>query len=295
LFTKEIGGHLLLVQIYVDDIIFGSSSDKLCKEFEAVMKNKFEMSSMGEMKFFLGLQVDQMQNGIFIHQTKYVQDLLNRFMMTDTKYTTTPLPVNHGIGPDATGDPVDSTLYRSMIGSLMYLTASRPDIMFPTCLCARYQSAPKVSHLIDVKRILRYLKTYPDIGLWYPRDDNFELTAFSDSDYGSCKLNAKSTTAGCQFFGSRLVTWQCKKQTTVSTSTCEAEYVAASSCCSQVLWIQQQMRDYGLRFLNTPINVDNTAVISITKNPVQHSKTKHIDIRYHFIRDCYEKKLIDIK
>ena len=214
--------------------------------------------------------------------------------MVDAKPASTPLPINHGIGPDERGDCIDPTLYRSMIGSLMYLTASRPAIMYATCLCARYQSQPKTSHLIVVKRILCYLKAYPDTGLWYPRDDNFKLLAYNDSDYGSCKLNAKSTTAGCQFFGTRLVTWQCKKQTTVSQSTCEAEYIAASSCCSQVLWIQQQMRDYGLQFLTTPIHVDNSAAISITKNPVQHSKTKHNEIRYHFIRDCYEKKLIDL-
>ena len=182
-----------------------------------------------------------------------------------------------------------------MIGSLMYLTASRPDIMFSVCLCARYQASPRVTHLAAVKRILQYLRGNPDIGLWYPKDASFDLTAYSDSDYGGCKINFKSTTAGCQFLGSRLVSLQCKKQTTVSTSTAEAEYVAASSCCSQVLWIQQHLRDYGLKFLTTPILIDNSAAISITKNPVQHSKTKHIEIRYHFIRDCYEKKLIDIE
>ena len=158
-----------------------------------------------------------------------------------------------------------------MIGSLMYLTALRPDIMYPTCLCARYQSKPKMTHLLVVKRILRYLKGVPTKGLWYPRDDDFDFASFSDSDYGGCKVDAKSTTGGCQFFGSRLVTWQCKKQTSVSLSTCEAEYVAASVNCSQVLWIQQQMRDYGLQFLNTPIFVDNEAAIAITKDPVDHN------------------------
>ncbi|KAD4585747.1 hypothetical protein E3N88_23348 [Mikania micrantha] len=155
-----------------------------------------------------------------------------------------------------------------MIGSLIYLTASRPDIVFATSICARYQSKPKVSHLIAVKRILRYLKGTPDTGLWYPKDDNFSFKAYSDSDYRGCKTDAKSTTGGAQFLGERLVSWQCKKQTSVATSTCEAEYVVAASCCSQVLWIQQQMRDYGLNFLTTPIHVDNEAAIAITKNPV---------------------------
>ena len=278
----------------MDDIIFGSTNVVMCREFEKVMQDKFEMSSMGEMKFFLGLQVDQTDAGIFIHQTKYVADILSRFEMSDAKPVHTPLAVNHGISPEADGASIETTLYRSMIGSLMYLTASRPDIMFATCLCSRYQAAPTEVHLTAVRRIIRYLKATPTLGLWYPNDDNFELTAFSDSDYGGCKKDNKSTSGGCQFFGSRLVTWQCKKQTSVAQSTCEAEYISAASCCSQIIWIQQQLRDYGLHISTTPIYVDNTAAIAVTKNPVQHPKTKHIGVKYHFIRDCFEKKLIDV-
>ncbi|MFS7953253.1 putative RNA-directed DNA polymerase [Helianthus anomalus] len=295
LFTKVVDGHLLIVQIYVDDIIFGSTNEKLCKDFESVMKQKFEMSSMGEMKFFLGLQVEQLPEGIFIYQTKYVHDILEKFGMSGSTPASTPLETNHGIHPNLTGDRVDETLYRSMIGSLMYLTASRPDIMYPKCLAARFQSNPRASHMIIVKRILCYLKGTPSLGLWYPRKGDFTLEGYFDSDFRCCKVNAKSTTAGCQFFGPRLVTWQCKKQTSVALSTCEAEYVSASSCCSQILWIQQQMRDYGLQFLNIPLFVYNEAAINITKNPVHHAKTKHIEIRHHFIRDCFEKKLIRIE
>ncbi|KAI3771579.1 hypothetical protein L6452_02744 [Arctium lappa] len=184
--------------------------------------------------------------------------------------------------------------YRSMIGSLMYLTASRPDIMFPVYVCARFQVRPKQSHYQAVKRIFRYLKGQPRLGLWYPHDSSFDLLAYSDSDLGGANLDRKSTSGGCQFLGSRLVSWQCKKQTTVSTSTTEAEYIAAASCCSQVLWIQNQMLDYGVTFLHTPIFIDNSSAISIVNNPVKHSKTKHIEIRYHFIRDCNEKKLIQV-
>ncbi|KAK9053345.1 hypothetical protein SSX86_029978 [Deinandra increscens subsp. villosa] len=250
LFSKKFEKDLLLVQVYVDDIIFGSTKHSLYKEFERVMQTKFEMSSMGEMGFFLGLQVHQSAKGIFLHQSKYVSDVLTRFKIGDVRIPSTPIQV-------------------------------------PGC--------SKASHMLVVKRIFAYLKGNPDLGIWYPNDNKFELSTYSDSDYGGCKINFKSTTAGCQFLGERLVSWQCKKQTSVATSTSEAEYVAASSCCSQVLWIQQQLRDYGLNFLTTPIYIDNSAVISITKNPVQHSKTKHIDIRYHFIRDCYEKKLIDLQ
>ncbi|KAI3702729.1 hypothetical protein L6452_28481 [Arctium lappa] len=184
--------------------------------------------------------------------------------------------------------------YRSMIGSLMYLTASRPDIMFPVCVCARFQVRPKQSHYQAVKRIFRYLKGQPRLGLWYPHDSSFDLLAYLDSDLGGANLDRKSTSGGCQFLGARLVSWQCKKQTTVSTSTTEAEYITAASCCSQILWIQNQMLDYGVTFLHTPIFIDNSSAISIVNNPVKHSKTKHIEIRYHFIRDCNEKKLIQV-
>ncbi|GJW50148.1 putative ribonuclease H-like domain-containing protein [Tanacetum coccineum] len=185
-------------------------------------------------------------------------------------------------------------MLRSMIGSLMYLTASRPDIMFAVCACARFQVTPKMSHLHAVKRIFRYLKGQPKLGLWYPRDSPFNLEAFSDSDYAGASLDRKSTTGGCQFLGKRLISWQCKKQTIVANSTTEAEYVAAANCCGQVLWIQNQMLDYGFNFMNTKIYIDNESTICIVKNPVFHSKTKHIEIRHHFIRDSYEKRLIQV-
>ncbi|GJZ72261.1 putative ribonuclease H-like domain-containing protein [Tanacetum coccineum] len=159
---------------------------------------------------------------------------------------------------------------------------------------ARFQVTPKVSHLHDVKRIFRYLKGQPKLGLWYPRDSPFNSEAFSDSDYAGASLDRKSTTGGCQFLGKRLISWQCKKQPIVSNSTTEAEYVVAANCCGQVLWIQNQMLDYGFNFMNTNIHIDNESTISIVKNPVFHSKIKHIEIRHHFIRDSYKKKFIQV-
>ncbi|KAK1414914.1 hypothetical protein QVD17_30677 [Tagetes erecta] len=292
LFLKKKDKDLFLVQIYVDDIIFGSTSKELCKEYEAIMQSKFQMSFMGEMNFFLGLQVTQAQDGIFINQEKYIKKILKKFSFENVQSIRTPLDKAHKLEPDESGKHVDQTYYRSLIGSLMYLTASRPDIMFAVCLCARYQANPKESHLQAVKRIFRYLKGKAALGLWYPKDGNFELHAYTDSDYGGCNLDRKSTSGGCQFLGPRLISWQCKKQTNVSVSTAEAEYIAASACCSQVLWCQNQLLDYGFNFLKTPIYIDNTTAIFITSNPVQHSKTKHIEIRYHFLRDNSEKGLI---
>ncbi|GJT09420.1 putative ribonuclease H-like domain-containing protein, partial [Tanacetum coccineum] len=294
LFLKKDKHDIILVQVYVDDIIFGSTKKSWCDEFEALMKSRFQMSSMGELTFFLGLQVKQKPNGIFISQDKYVAEILKKFDFASVKTASTPIETQKPLVKDEEASDVDVHLYRSMIGSLMYVTASRPDIMFAVCACSRFQVTPKTSHLSAVKRIFRYLKGKPKLGLWYPRESSFDLESYSDSDYAGANLDRKSTTGGCQFLGRRLITWQCKKQTIVATSTTEAEYVAAASCCGQVLWIQNQMLDYGFNFMNTKIYIDNESTICIVKNPVYHSKTKHIAIRHHFIRDAYEKKLIQV-
>ncbi|GJT46123.1 uncharacterized mitochondrial protein-like protein [Tanacetum coccineum] len=237
LFIKRYKGDILLVQVYVDDIIFGSTKKELCIAFEKLMHEKFQMSSMGELTFFLGLQVKQKKDGIFISQDKYVAEILKKFRFTKVKTASTPMETQKPLLKDEDGEEVDVHMYRSMIGSLMYLTSSRPDIMFVVCACARYQVNPKVSHLHAVKRIFRYLKGQPKLGLWYPKDSPFDLVAYTDSDYAGASLDRKSTTGGCQFLGCRLISWQCKKQTVVANSTTKAEYVAASSCCGQVLWI----------------------------------------------------------
>ncbi|KAJ9565735.1 hypothetical protein OSB04_001701 [Centaurea solstitialis] len=278
LFIMKEGDHIVVIQVYVDDIIFGSTSKDLCKKFETIMTQEFKMSMMGEINFFLGLQVKQFTDGIFINQSKYIFDLLKKYDMSSCNSIGTPMATGNKIGPDHEGKDVDLRTYRGMVGSLMYLTASRPDIMFATCVCARYQAKPKESHLAAVKRIFRYLKGTPYYGLWYPKGLGFELQAYSDADYGGCNMDRKSTSGHIQLLGNKLVYWASKKQQCVSTSTAESEYVAAASCCSQVLWMQTQLRDYGFVYKKIPIYCDSKSAIAISANPVQHSKTKHIDI-----------------
>ncbi|GJV69836.1 putative ribonuclease H-like domain-containing protein [Tanacetum coccineum] len=294
LFIKKNKSDIMLVQVYVDDIIFGSTKKSMCTEFEDVMHKRFQMSSMGELTFFLGLQVKQQPDGIFISQDKYVVDILKKFDFCSIKSATTLIESNKPLVKDEDGVEVDVHEYQSMIGSLVYLTASRLDIIFAICACVRFQVTPKASHLHVVKRIFRYLKHQPKLGLWYPRDSPFELEAFLDSNYAGASLDRKSITGGCQFLGRRLISWQCKKQTIMANSTTGAEYVAAAHCCGQVLWIQNQMMDYGFNFMNTKIHIDNESTICVVKNAVYYSRTKHIEIRHHFIRDCYEKRLIDV-
>nr|GFA25525.1 putative ribonuclease H-like domain-containing protein [Tanacetum cinerariifolium] len=200
LFIKKQKG-ILLVQVYVDDIIFGSTNKELCKAFEKLMKDKFQMSSMGELTFFLGLQVKQKPDGILINQDKYVAEILRKFDLTDGKSASTPIDTEKPLlkGPD--GKDVDVHTYRSMIGSLMYLTSLRPYIMFAVCACAHFQVTPKASYLHVVKKIFRYLKGKPHLGLWYPKDPPFNLVAYSYCDYAGASLDRKSTTGGCQFLG----------------------------------------------------------------------------------------------
>ncbi|XP_074364740.1 secreted RxLR effector protein 161-like [Apium graveolens] len=178
--------------------------------------------------------------------------------MKDSSPAKTPMATATKLDQDKTGKKVDITHYRGMIGFLLYLTASRPDIMFATCLCARFQADPKESHLIAVKRIFRYLKGTLNLGIWYPKDIGFDLIGYTDSDYAGCKIDRKSTSGSCQFLGRRLVSWFSKKQHSVSTSTAEAEYIAAGSYCAQLLWMRNQLKDYGIDLDHIPIFCDNT-------------------------------------
>ncbi|RVW18191.1 Copia protein [Vitis vinifera] len=206
---------------------------------------EFEMSMMGELNFFLGLQIKQLKEGTFINQAKYIRDLLKRFNMEEAKTMKTPMSSSIKLDMDEKGKSINSTMYRGMIGTM-------------------------------------------DIGLWYPKGDNFELIGFSDADFAGCKVERKSTSGTCHFLGHSLVSWHSKKQNSVALST-EAEYIAAGLCCAQILWMKQTLSDFNLIFEHVPIKCDNTSAINISKNLVQHSRTKHIEIRHHFLRDHAQK------
>jgi hypothetical protein len=200
---------------------------------------------MGELKYFLGFQIKQLQEDTFISQTKYIQDILKKFGMKNGKPIKTPMRTNGHLYLDTGGKSVDQKVYQSMIGSLLYLCASRLDIMLSVCMCARFQTNPKEVHLRAVKRIMRYLVYTPKFGLLYPKGSTFDLIGYSDADYAWCKIDRKSTSGTCQFLGRSLVSWGSKKQNFVALSTAEAEYIAAGHCCAQLLWMRQTLRDYG--------------------------------------------------
>ncbi|GJU82115.1 retrovirus-related pol polyprotein from transposon TNT 1-94 [Tanacetum coccineum] len=257
------------------------------------MHSRFEMSLMGEMKFFLGLQIHQSPKGIFINQAKYALEILKKHNMDNCHSIGTPLATKPKLDVDLSGEPVDQSDYRSKIGSLMYLTSSRPDLVQAVCYCARYQARPTQKHLKEVKRIFKYLKGTINMGLWYPKDSGFELTAFSDADHAGCLDTRKSTSGGIQFLGDKLVSWMSKKQN-CTVSSAEAEYVALSASCAQVMWMRTQLQDYGFNYNKIPLYCDSQSAIAISCNPVQHSRTKHIHTRYHFIKEQVENGIIEL-
>ncbi|GJZ86450.1 retrovirus-related pol polyprotein from transposon TNT 1-94 [Tanacetum coccineum] len=238
--------------------------------------------------------VNQSPYGIFINQSNYVLEILKKYGMETCDPVGTLMEIKDKLNLDQNRTPVDATKYRSMIGALMYLTSSRPDIIHATCLCAQYQAKPTEKHLKEVKRIFRYLRRTVNMGLWYTKDSGFELTRFSDADYAGCKYTFKSNSGGAQFLGEKLVSWSSKKQDCTMLSTAEAEYVSLSACCAQVLWMRTQLTDYGFHFNKIPIYCDSKSAIAISCNPVQHSRIKHIAVRYHFIKEHVEKGMIEL-
>ncbi|WVZ76487.1 LOW QUALITY PROTEIN: hypothetical protein U9M48_024462 [Paspalum notatum var. saurae] len=273
LFLLSRGGDTLI--IYVDDIIFGGSSHAFVSSFAEQMSREFEMSLMGELQFFLGLQIKQGLEGTFVHQAKYTRDILKKFNMGDSKPMTTPMSTNTTLDADEDGKVVDQKEFRGMIGSLLYLTATRPDIQFAVCLCARYQASPRTSHRQAVKRIFRNLKFTPELGLWYSSGSSLSLRGFSYADHAGCRIDSKSTSGTCQLLGTSLVSWSSCKQ-------------------ANLLWMKANLSDFGLRFGKIPLLIDSTSAISVAENPVLHCRTKHIDVRFHFLRDHYEKGDIDL-
>ncbi|GKA68454.1 retrovirus-related pol polyprotein from transposon TNT 1-94 [Tanacetum coccineum] len=259
LFTRHARKDILLVQIYVDDIIFASSNTAMCNEFANQMTNKFKMSMMGQMSFFLGLQISQSPRGIFINQSKYAFEIVKKYGLYSTDSVDTPTIENKKLDEDLQGTQVDAILYRGMIGSLMYLTSSRPDL----------------NHV-------------------YSKDTNMSLTAYADADHAGCQDTRRSTSGSTQFLGDKLVSWSSKKQKSTAISSTEAEYIALSGCCSQILWMRSQLTDYGFQFNKIPLYCDNKSAIALCCNNVQHSRAKHIDIRYHFIKEQVENGIVEL-
>ncbi|GKB99703.1 hypothetical protein Tco_0985840 [Tanacetum coccineum] len=263
LFTKKAGRDILLVQIYVNDIIFASTNPAVPR-------------------------------GIFINESNYALEIIKKYGIIYSDPVDTPMVEKSKLDEDLQEKLVDPTHYRGMIGSLMYLTSSRPDLVFAVCMCARYQAKPTKKHLHAVKQIFRYLKGTICMGLWYSKDSCITLTTYADADHVECQDTRQSTSESAQFLGSKLVSWSSKKKKSIAISSTEAEYIVLSGCCAQILWMRSQLTYYGLKFNKIPLYCDNKSAIALCCNNVQHSRSKHIDVRYHFIKEQVENKVVEL-
>ncbi|GJX78613.1 retrovirus-related pol polyprotein from transposon TNT 1-94 [Tanacetum coccineum] len=291
--SLKVEDQIILLHVYhlKRASLWAKADHNACHIFSKEMNSKFQMSMMGQMSFFLGLQVSQSPRGIFINQAKYALETLKKYGMDLSDPVDTPMVDRLKLDEDLMGIPVDQTRFRGMVGSLMYLTASRPDLVFAVCMCARYQAKPTKKHFEAIKRVFRYLKGTINMGLWYPKDNAMSLTAYADADHAGCQDSRRSTSGSAQFLGDRLVSWSSKKQRSTAISTTEAEYIAMSGCCAQILWMRSQLKDYGFDFNKIPLYCDNKSAIALCCNNVQHSRSKHIDIRHHFIREQVENRV----
>lgn len=288
-------GRILIVSIYVDDLIYTGDDKCMMVEFKRSMMEAFDMSDLGKMRFFLGIEILQKPEGIFICQRKYATDILKKFTMSESKPVNSPIVPGFKINRDANGTAVDDTYFKQIVGSLMYLTATRPDIMFSVSLISRYMSKPTESHLQAAKRILRYLKGTTSYGIFYRKGGEKDLFGFTDSDYAGDEEDSKSTSGYVFLLSSGAVSWMSKKQPIVTLSTTEAEFVAAAASACQAVWMRQTLRNLShVQESSTVIMCDNSSTIKLSKNPVMHGRSKHIKVRFHFLRDLVKDGEIEL-
>ena len=297
LYLKKQGTtDFLLVCLYVDDMIYMGSSESIVAELKASMMKSFEMSDLGLLHYFLGIEVNQSSDGIFISQRKYANDLLKRLNMLKSKYAPTPMNVNESLTENDGSGMANASYFRSLVGGLNYLSHTRPDIVFPVSKVLRFMHNPSMNHLGAAKRILHYITGTTDYGLWYSKVTKFVLIGFVNSDWAGSLDDRKSTSSYIFTLGSVVISWSSKKQDVVALSSSEAEYIAATTSACQAVWLRRLLADLcQVQEGTTPIYCDNKATIAMTKNPAFHSRTKHIDIRYHFIRDLVTAEEIELK
>jgi hypothetical protein len=299
LFVKNgLKGKILIVSLYVDDLIYTGNDTKMVEEFKESMKMRFAMTDLGKMRYFLGVEVSQNKKGIFIYQHKYASEILSRFGMEECNKVCSPIVPGYKLVKDENGKASDSTAYKQMVGCLMYLLATRPDLAFSVCLVARYMERPTEMHVAAVKRILRYLKGSLSFGIWYKNGngDDLQLIGWTDSDYAGDSDDRKSTSGYVFKLDSGAISWSSKKQPIVTLSTTEAEFVAAASSACQAVWLRNILSHLGCnQGVGSVILCDNSSSIKLSKNPVMHGRCKHIDVRYHFLRDLTKDNVIELK
>jgi hypothetical protein len=291
--------NAVMIYLYIDDLLItGSDHDKI-EKFKGRLKDEFEMSDLGRLNYFLGLEFLYGSNGIVLHQRKYIADVLKRFHMESCNEADTPMEANLKLSKDENEQAVDATLFKQVVGSLRFICNTRPDINYAVGSVSRFMSNPKASHMIAAKRILRYLKGTQDFGLAFLKsnmESEFELEGFSDSDWCGDKDDRRSTSGYWFRFRNSPISWSSKKQSIVALSSCEAEYVAAAQAACQAVWLESLLDELKINYVKpVRLNVDNKSAISLARNPIAHGRSKHIETKYHFLRDQVSKEKLTVE
>jgi hypothetical protein len=283
--------------IYVDDIIVASSSQAATDALLKDLSQEFALKDLGDLSYFLGIEVQKVDNGLVLNQSKYAHDILKRVGMEHCTSMPTPLSSSEKIV--AQGDllgPEDSTKYRSIVGALQYLTLTRPDLSYAVNKVCQYLHAPTTMHWTAAKRILRYVKHTITVGLTFMKSNSTLVSAFSDADWAGCVDDRRSTGGFAVFFGPNLISWSAKKQATVSRSSTEAEYKSVANATAEVIWLQSLLAELGVRLTQVPcLWCDNLGATYLSANPVFHARAKHIEIDFHFVRERVMKRQLEIR
>ncbi|XP_061352816.1 uncharacterized mitochondrial protein AtMg00810-like [Gastrolobium bilobum] len=283
----------MIICLYVDDMIFTGNNPGMFCDFKKAMTKEFEMTNIGEMSYFLGVEVKQMEEGIFMSQKKYAEEILSKFRMKDYKMVSTSIEPRMNLKADSDKELINPTLFKSLVGILRYLTFTRPHIMFAVGLASRYIDQPRQNHFSAAKRILRYIKGTVHHGLLFTHSKDSKLFGYSDSDYGGDTDDRRSTSRYAFHSGSAIFSWSSKKQQIVALSSCEAEYMFAVACTCQAIWLKNILNELHQE-QEGPITVDKKSAISLAKNPVFHSHSKHIETKHHFIWEQVKNKVVEL-
>lgn len=293
LFLKRQNGKLTALIIYVDDMIVTGDDQKKIQRLQKYLATEFEMKELGELKYFLGIEVARSKHGIFLSQRKYVLDLLAETGMLDCKPVDTPIEQNHRLGLFPDQVPTHKERYQRLVGRLIYLSHTRPDIAYAVSVVSQFMHSPSEAHMDAVTRILRYLKMAPGRGLVFSKNGHLNVEGYTDADWAGSITDWRSTSGYFTFVGGNLVTWRSKKQKVVARSSAEAEFRGMSHGVCELLWLKKLLRDLGFNPKGAmKLHCDNKAAIEIAHNPVQHDRTKHVEIDRHFIKEKLDAGII---
>ncbi|CAM8878685.1 unnamed protein product [Rhodiola kirilowii] len=293
LFTLKKNGEFIILLVYVDDVVITGTCSTLIQEIKAFIHKEFRIKDLGNLKYFLGIEVARSKEGIFINQRKYVLDILEDYNYTDSKPVKTPLETKHELSLSTASALLDPTIYRKLVGKLIYLTVTRPDLAFSVHILSQFMANPTEDHLRAAHRLLRYIKSAPAQGIFFSANSNLSLRGFCDADWASCPLTRRSVTGYCMLIGSSVVSWKTRKQAVVSRSSAESEYRSMAAACSEIAWLIRLLADMNVPITDpVPLYCDNQSAIHLARNPVFHERTKHVEVDCHFVRQFVNSETI---